>query len=50
MRLLVAMVILNIKKKNPTEIKDCFEKLIERIFAFNQALDGIIYKTSRKWI
>ena len=34
-----------IKKKNePTEIKDCFESLNRGTFAFNQALDGLIFK------
>ena len=34
-----------LKQKNePTEIKDCFEKLNRTTFAFNQALDGVIFK------
>ena len=32
------------KKNNPTEVKDCFEKVNRVTFAFNQALDGIIFK------
>ena len=33
-----------LKKNEPAEIKDCFEKLNRFTFAFNQALDGIIFK------
>ncbi len=33
-----------LKKNQPTEIKDCFEKLNRVTFAFNQALDGVIFK------
>ena len=33
-----------LKKNNPSEIKDCFEGLNRATFAFNQALDGIIFK------
>ena len=33
-----------LKKNQPTEIKDCFENLNRAIFAFNQALDGILFK------
>ena len=33
-----------LKKNQPTEIKDCFENLNRATFAFNQALDGIIFK------
>ena len=33
-----------LKKNDPTEIKDCFEKVNRATFAFNQALDGIIFK------
>ena len=29
---------------NPTEVKDCFEKINRATFAFNQTLDGIIFK------
>ena len=32
------------KKNDPTEIKDCFEKINRATFAFNQTLDGIIFK------
>ena len=30
--------------KNPRKTKDCFEGLNRATFAFNQALDGIIFK------
>jgi phospholipid-binding lipoprotein MlaA len=33
-----------IKKNQPTEIKDCFENLNRATFAFNQALDGVVFK------
>ena len=33
-----------LKKNDPAEIKDCFENLNRATFAFNQALDGIIFK------
>ena len=33
-----------IKKNDPSEVKDCFERLNRATFAFNQALDGIIVK------
>ena len=33
-----------LKKNEPTEVKDCFEKLNRATFAFNNALDGIIFK------
>ncbi len=33
-----------LKKNQPSEIKDCFEKINRATFAFNQALDGIIFK------
>ena len=33
-----------LKKNQPTEVKDCFEKINRATFAFNQALDGIIFK------
>ena len=32
------------KKNNPAEVKDCFETLNRATFAFNQALDGIIFQ------
>ena len=32
------------KKNEPSEVKDCFEKLNRGTFAFNQALDGLIFK------
>ena len=42
------MVSLLLKKNQPSEIKDCFEKLNRATFAFNQALDGIIFKPVAK--
>ena len=33
-----------LKKNEPSEVKDCFEKVNRATFAFNQALDGIIFK------
>ena len=33
-----------LKKNEPVEIKDCFENLNRATFAFNQALDGLIFK------
>ncbi len=33
-----------LKKNEPSEIKECFEKLNRATFAFNQALDGILFK------
>tara|TARA_B100001093_G_C26818837_1_gene1010974 strand:- start:657 stop:1442 length:786 start_codon:yes stop_codon:yes gene_type:complete len=33
-----------LKKNNPSEIKDCAEKFNRATFAFNQALDGIIFQ------
>tara|TARA_B100000965_G_C19574936_1_gene750906 strand:- start:446 stop:1234 length:789 start_codon:yes stop_codon:yes gene_type:complete len=33
-----------LKKNEPSEVKECFEKLNRASFAFNQALDGIIFK------
>ena len=33
-----------LKKNDPSEIKDCFEGLNRASFAFNQALDGVIFK------
>ncbi len=33
-----------LKKNEPSEIKECFEKLNRATFAFNKALDGIIFK------
>ena len=33
-----------LKKNEPAEIKDCFENLNRATFAFNQALDGVIFK------
>ena len=33
-----------LKKNQPNEVKDCFENLNRVTFAFNQALDGVIFK------
>ena len=33
-----------IKKNQPAEVKDCFETINRATFAFNQALDGAIFK------
>ena len=33
-----------LKKNQPAEVKDCFENVNRATFAFNQALDGIIFK------
>ena len=33
-----------LKKNQPTEVKDCFESLNRATFAFNQALDGILFQ------
>ena len=33
-----------LKKNEPSEINDCFEKLNRGIFTFNQALDGLVFK------
>ena len=33
-----------LKKNKPTEVKDCFENLNRATFAFNQVLDGVIFK------
>ena len=33
-----------LKKNEPSEIKDCFENVNRATFAFNQALDGVIFK------
>ncbi len=33
-----------LKKNQPSEVKDCFETLNRGTFAFNQLLDGIIFK------
>ena len=33
-----------LKKNEPSEVKDCFEGINRATFAFNQALDGIIFK------
>ena len=33
-----------LKKNEPSDVKDCFEKINRGTFAFNQALDGLIFK------
>ena len=33
-----------LKKNDPSEVKDCFEKINRVTFAFNQALDGAIFQ------
>ena len=33
-----------LKKNQPTEVKDCFETLNRATFAFNQTLDGVLFK------
>ena len=37
-----------LKKNEPSEIKDCFEKFNRATFAFNQTLDGVIFKPVAK--
>ena len=36
--------VLILKKNQPSEVKDCFESLNRATFAFNQALDGVLFK------
>jgi phospholipid-binding lipoprotein MlaA len=33
-----------LKKNQPSEVKDCFESVNRATFAFNQALDGVLFK------
>ena len=33
-----------LKKNEPSEVKDCFEKINRVTFAFNQTLDGVIFQ------
>ena len=33
-----------LKKNQPADVKDCFESLNRATFAFNQALDGVLFK------
>ena len=33
-----------LKKNDPSEVKDCFEKINRATFAFNKALDGVIFQ------
>ena len=42
--MLMPLLMSFIKKNDPSEVKDCFEKINRVTFAFNQALDGIIFK------
>ena len=37
-----------LKKNEPAEVKDCFEKINRVTFAFNQALDKVIFKPVAK--
>ena len=37
-----------LKKNQPAEVKDCFEKLNRATFAFNQALDGVLFEPVAK--
>ena len=37
-----------LKKNEPSEVKDCFEKINRVTFGFNQALDGVIFKPVAK--
>ena len=38
----------SLSKKNPGEVKDCFEKVNRATFKFNQGLDGAIFKPIAK--
>ena len=33
-----------LKKNQPSEVKDCFEKINRATFAFNEVIDGVIFK------
>ena len=33
-----------LEKNEPSEVKDCFENINRVTFAFNQTLDGVIFK------
>ena len=37
-----------LKKNQPSEVKDCFESLNRATFAFNQALDGVLFEPVAK--
>ena len=37
-----------LNKNKPTEVKDCFENFNRATFAFNQALDGILFQPVAK--
>ena len=39
-----------LKKNEPTEVKDCFEKINRVTFAFNQTLDGVILNLLHHYI
>ena len=36
------------KKNDPANVKDCFEGLNRATFAFNQGLDGVLFKPVAK--
>ena len=38
----------NLSKRNPGEVKDCFESVNRATFKFNQVLDGVIFKPVAK--
>ena len=38
----------SLSKKNPSEVKDCFETVNRATFKFNQALDGVIFEPVAK--
>ena len=38
----------NLSKRNPGEVKDCFESVNRATFKFNQVLDGVIFKPIAK--
>jgi phospholipid-binding lipoprotein MlaA len=38
----------NLSKKNPGEVKDCFESINRATFKFNQVLDGVIFEPVAK--
>ena len=39
-----------LKKNEPSEVKDCFEKINRVTFALNQTLDGVIFKPIFRYI
>ena len=38
----------SLSKKNPSEVKDCFESVNRATFKFNQVLDGAIFEPVAK--